>query len=109
LLYLPLGALLVPRIATKAREFVWRPLVAGLILASFIEFCKLFVPDRTASVSVILIETTGAVLGFLLFGRLRVLLEGQRPPKSSFPARAGGLTKIPAGLGVFVAGEYAEA
>jgi VanZ like family len=102
LLHRPLGALLVPPSETKGSGFVWRPLAAGLILASLIEFCQLFVPDRTASVSDILIETTGAVLSSLLFGRLRVLLEGQPTAFSSSPARAGGLAKIPVGLGVFV-------
>ena len=107
-LFLPLGALLVPVSSAKGRRGLWRALLVGFLLACLFEAGQLFVPDRTCSVSDVLIETSGAVLGFVLFRRLRTLLEGQSAVEPLSPAKAGVLARIPAGLGVFITEDCAK-
>jgi glycopeptide antibiotics resistance protein len=104
LLFLPLGALLVPRSAAQGRPGLWRALLAGLLLSGLFEVGQLFIPDRTCSTSDVLVETTGAVLGFVLCRRLLVILEGRTTPEAS-PAAIKPLVRIPVGLGVFVSEE----
>jgi glycopeptide antibiotics resistance protein len=107
LLFLPLGALLVPRPTAKGRRGVWRALLAGFFLASLFEAGQLLVPGRTCSTSDILIETNGAVVGFLLYRRLLIL--GSRRPAAELPPAPGGEgpRRIPVGLGVFITEEGA--
>ena len=62
----------------------------GFCLACLFEAGQLFVPGRTCSASDVLIETTGAVAGFLLFRRLLLLAEGRPAIEPSSPAKAGG-------------------
>jgi VanZ family protein len=72
--FMVLGALLAPT-PGKAWPTVWLVVLAGFCIASLFEVGQLFVPDRVCSVSDVVIETGGAVLGFLLFRRLLVLME----------------------------------
>jgi glycopeptide antibiotics resistance protein len=116
LLFLPLGALLVPSPlplslrraggrgegAAKGRTGVWRALLVGLLLSCFFEAGQLFIPDRTCSTSDVLIETIGTVLGFVLFRRLLLLLGSQAAAEPSVAALSGQRARRPVGLGVFV-------
>ncbi len=93
--FMLLGALLVPA-RGEGRRVIWA-FLAGFLLASVFEAGQLFVPDRYCSVSDVVIETTGAVLGFLFFRRILVLMDGRTEN-----AAAAGPVRIPMGLGVFV-------
>ena len=64
---------------------------------------ELFIPDRgTAGTSDVLIETSGAVLGFVGFRRLLKLTEGRTVVIPTSAAKPGDSVRIPMGLGVFV-------
>ena len=83
-----LGALLVPTTA-KSWRAVWRAVLTGACLATLFEVGQLFVPDRVCSTSDVVFETSGAVLGFLFFRRLLVLLEGRTADISTSAAKTG--------------------
>jgi VanZ family protein len=102
LLFLPLGAMLVPLSTPSGRFGWWRALLAGLLLSCVFEAGKLLVPSRFCSTSNVLIETNAAFVGFLLWQRLRVLLKGQAGVESFPPVRTSEQVRKPVGLGVFV-------
>jgi glycopeptide antibiotics resistance protein len=99
--FLPLGMLLAGPATATGRRGLWRALLAGLLLSSLLEAGQLFVPDRTCSTSDVLIETSGAVFGFLLWRRVLVLLREGRPDRR-LSSKAEGPVRTPVGLGVFV-------
>jgi VanZ family protein len=100
LLFLPLGALLMPT-PTDRRFGWWRALLAGLLLSCLFEAGKLLVPGRFCSTSNVLIETNAALCGFLLWRRLLALLAGR--PAAPFPViRSDEWVQKPVGLGVFI-------
>ena len=99
--FMLLGALLVPATGKSWRP-VWRALLAGFCLSSLFEAGQLFVPNRVCSMSDVLIETTGAVLGFVFLRCLLVLMEGRTAKNPTSAAKAGERAPVPMGLGVFV-------
>jgi VanZ family protein len=95
--FMLVGALLVPATGKNWRA-IWRALLAGFCLASLFEAGQLFVPGRVCSASDVVIETSGAVLGFLFFRRLLVQMEGQPPEIPTSAAKVGDREPSPMGL-----------
>jgi glycopeptide antibiotics resistance protein len=76
LLFMPIGALLVPGASTGG--WSWgglRAVLAGAILAGVLEAGQLALPSRYASVTDVLIESVGAWLGFALTCKVRFALQ----------------------------------
>ena len=96
--FMVLGALLVPGTG-KNRRVIWRAFFAGFCLASLFEAGQLFVPDRVCSTSDVVIETSGAVLGFLFFRRFLVLIEARNVEGPTSGAKAGDRSAVSVCLG----------
>lgn len=88
LLFVPLGALLVMGTGGGWRA-VWRVGVAGLCLASLFAAGQLCVPNRLCSVSAVLVETCGAMLGFVFVRRVLVLMDARPAASVDAPLRTG--------------------
>jgi VanZ family protein len=68
--FLVLGALLTPA-RRPAGMRVWAAVTAAGVLTVLLEGGQLFLPTRFASVTDVLVETSSAGLGLLVWGRLR--------------------------------------
>lgn len=73
-LLLPLG--LLGPIALPALDRWWRVVLAALALSATIELIQLVVPDRSADIDDVIVNTAGALLGFALY---RVVVRDGRP------------------------------
>jgi VanZ family protein len=72
LLYLILGVLLAPRGPLSRWRWVGLGVLLPAAVATFLEGGQLFLPTRSASLSDVLVDTTGAALGFVLARHFRV-------------------------------------
>lgn len=72
-LLLPLG--LLGPIALPALDRWWRVALLALLVSTAIELTQLAVPDRSADIDDVLVNVTGALLGFALLRGLRRVLQ----------------------------------
>jgi VanZ like family len=75
LLFMPLGAALARRGTPRIRVFLF-----GLLLSGTIECAQFFIPGRDPSVSDVIANTCGAVLGALIARSAHVWLTSRPPP-----------------------------
>jgi glycopeptide antibiotics resistance protein len=108
LLFMPLGALLVP-VTGRNWQAIWRAAWAGFCLSSLFAAGQLFVPTRLASISAVVIETVAAALGFALIHQIRVLMESRPATGVNESPRTGVLMPASLGAGVFIPGADAIA
>jgi glycopeptide antibiotics resistance protein len=70
-LLLPLG--LLGPIALPALDRWWRIALLALIVSTAIELTQLAVPDRSADVDDVIVNVTGALVGYLAFAIVRAV------------------------------------
>jgi len=70
LLLLPLG--LLGPIALPALDRWWRVALVALLFSATIELIQLAVPDRSADIDDVIVNVTGALVGYALLATLRV-------------------------------------
>jgi glycopeptide antibiotics resistance protein len=73
-LLFPIG--LLGPIALPALDRWWRVFLVALAISATIEFAQLFIPDRSADIDDVIVNVSGALLGYLVF--LVVRLIGRR-------------------------------
>ena len=71
-LLLPLG--LLGLIALPALDRWWRIALLALLISTAIELTQLLVPDRSADIDDVIINVTGALLGYVILNATRRLL-----------------------------------
>ena len=86
LLFVPLGALLTLTLPSTVRGRGALVVLAAALLAATLELGQLFLPSRYTSVTDVLVESSGAWVGFLLTRRAQALLT----PSPVVQARPGG-------------------
>jgi glycopeptide antibiotics resistance protein len=69
-LLLPLG--LLGPIAIPALDRWWRIALLAVLVSTAIELTQLLVPDRSADIDDVIVNVAGALLGYALFGTLRL-------------------------------------
>jgi len=77
-LLLPLG--LLGPIALPALDRWWRIALVALLYSVAIELIQLAVPDRSADIDDVIVNLTGAVLGYVIFAIVRAVLRPQAAP-----------------------------
>jgi glycopeptide antibiotics resistance protein len=80
LLFLPLG--LFGPVALPWLSRWWRVLLVAFLFSASIEVAQLFVPDRSADVDDVMLNVTGALLGYWLLGILRFMIPAARPAET---------------------------
>jgi VanZ family protein len=82
MLFLPLGAILASAWATKDRRLVGAvAMLLAFMIASAVEVGQFYLPEHTASVTDVLIEMAGTLLGCELGVRLRTALSQKSLPE----------------------------
>jgi glycopeptide antibiotics resistance protein len=77
-LLLPLG--LLGPIALPALDRWWRVALLALLVSTAIEITQLAVPDRSADIDDVLVNVTGALVGYLAFVVLRAAFKSRAAP-----------------------------
>ena len=77
-LLLPLG--LLGPIALPALDRWWRVALLALLVSTAIELTQLAVPDRSADIDDVIVNVTGALIGYLAFAIVRAALRPRAAP-----------------------------
>jgi len=77
-LLLPLG--LLGPIALPALDRWWRVALLALLVSTAIELTQLAIPDRSADIDDVIVNVTGALIGYLAFMIVRAALRPRAAP-----------------------------